>query len=417
MLQVGDDLRHGRMGNTEMLGSLGETSRLHDREKHAQVPQPQSASDVIVPIGYLRHKRPLSSVQPIRDYRLYLASPIAAISPGDGSNTAREANVEPSRRRFLHLAATATAFPMFPHIARAQTYPARPVRIVVGFPPGGPADIIARLIGQLLQERLGQPFVIDNRPGAGSNIATEAVARAPADGYTLLVVATPNTINATLYKKLNFNFIRDIVPVASTNRSPFVMEVNPSVPAKTVPEFIAYAKANPGKINMASGGIGTPQHICGELFKMMTGVDMVHVPYRGMGAALTDLLGGQVQFTIDVMSSSIEHIRAGKLRALAVTTAARADALPDVPTVGDFVPGYEASGWAGLGAPRKTPDEIIDKLNNEINAGLADPNIKARLADLGSTAFAGSPAEFGKLIAQETEKWAKVVRFSGAKAQ
>ena len=325
--------------------------------------------------------------------------------------------MEPSRRRFLHLAGAAAVLPAFPCIARAQTYPARPVRIVVGFPPGGPADIIARLIGQWLQERLGQPFVIDNRPGAGSNIATEAVARAPADGYTLLVVATPNTINATLYEKLNFDFIRDIAPVASTNRSPFVMEVNPSVPAKTVPEFIAYAKANPGKISMASGGIGTPQHICGELFKMMTGVEMVHVPYRGMGAALTDLLGGQVQFTIDVMSSSIEHIRAGKLRALAVTTAARADALPDVPTVGDFVPGYEASGWAGLGAPRKTPDEIIDKLNNEINAGLADPNLKARLAGLGSTAFAGSPAEFGKLIAQETEKWARVVRFSGAKAQ
>ena len=319
------------------------------------------------------------------------------------------------RRKFLHLAAGAAALPAASRIATAQTYPSRPVRIVVGFPPGGPTDIAARLIGQSLSERLGQQFVIENRPGAGSNIGTEAVVRAPPDGHTLLLAASANAINATLYDKLNFNFIRDIAPVAAINREPLVMLVNPSFPAKTVPEFIAYTRANPGKINMASGGNGTPAHVAGELFKMMTGVDIVHVPYRGAGLALTDLLGGQVQAMFPGMSSSIEHVRAGKLRALAVTTASRSDALPDIPTVGDFIPGYEASTWSGIGAPKGTPAEIIDKLNKEINAGLVDPKVKARLANMGSTALPGSPADFGKLIAEETEKWAKVVKFSGAK--
>jgi tripartite-type tricarboxylate transporter receptor subunit TctC len=318
------------------------------------------------------------------------------------------------RRRFLHLAAGAAALPAASRIATAQTYPSRPVRIVVGFPPGGPTDTAARLIGQSLSERFGQ-FVIENRPGAGSNIGTEAVVRAPPDGHTLLLAASANAINATLYDKLNFNFIRDIAPVAAINREPLVMLVNPSFPAKTVPEFIAYARANPGKINMASAGNGTPAHVSGEQFKMMTGVDMVHVPYRGAGPALTDLLGGQVQAMFPGMSSSIEHVRAGKLRALAVTTASRSDALPDIPTVGDFIPGYEASTWSGIGAPKGTPAEIIDKLNKEINAGLVDPKVKARLANMGSTALPGSPADFGKLIADETEKWGKVVKFSGAK--
>jgi len=270
-------------------------------------------------------------------------------------------------------------------------------------------------MGQWLSERLGQQFVIENRPGAGSNIGTEAVVRAPPDGHTLLLAASANAINATLYDKLNFNFIRDIAPVAAINREPLIMLVNPSFPAKTVPEFIAYARANPGKINMASAGNGTPAHVSGELFKMMTGVDMVHVPYRGAGPALTDLLGGQVQAMFPGMSSSIEHVRAGKLRALAVTTASGSDALPDIPTVSDFIPGYEASTWSGIGAPKGTPAEIIDKLNKEINAGLVDPKVKARLANMGSTALPGSPADFGKLIAEETEKWAKVVKFSGAK--
>ena len=324
-------------------------------------------------------------------------------------------NLELPRRRFLHLAAGAAALPFGPHVAKAQAYPSRPVRIVVGFPPGGPTDTAARLIGQSLSERHGQQFVIENRPGAGSNIGTEAVVRAPPDGHTLLLAASANAINATLYDKLNFNFTRDIAPVAAINREPLVMLVNPSFPAKTVPEFIAYARANPGKINMASAGNGTPAHVSGELFKMMTGVDMVHVPYRGAGPALTDLLGGQVQAMFPGMSSSIEHVRAGKLRALAVTTASRSDALPDIPTVGDFIPGYEASTWSGIGAPKGTPAEIIDKLNKEINAGLVDPKVKARLANMGSTALPGSPADFGKLIAEETEKWAKVVKFSGAK--
>ena len=319
------------------------------------------------------------------------------------------------RRRFLHLATAAAALPAVSRTARAQTYPTRPVRWIVGFPPGGPTDIIARLMAQWLSERLGQPFVIENRPGAAGNIATEAVVRAPADGYTLLMVNPPHAINATLYDKLNFNFIRDIAPVASITRAPLVMEVNPSFPAKTVPEFIAYAKANPGKINMASSGNGTSQHVSGELFKMVTGVNMVHVPYRGAAPAVTDLLAGQVQVMFDTMSTSIEYIRAGKLRALAVTTATRSEALPDIPTMADFVPGYETSTWQGVGVPKNTPAEIVEKLNKEINAGLVDAKTKARLADLGLTALAGSPADFGKLITEETEKWSKVVKFSGAK--
>jgi tripartite-type tricarboxylate transporter receptor subunit TctC len=320
------------------------------------------------------------------------------------------------RRRFLHLAAGAAALPAVTRNARAQGYPTRPVRIIVGFPAGGGNDVIARLIGQWLSERLGQQFVIENRPGAGSNIAVEAVVRAPADGYTLLPVNAGSAWNATLYDKLSFNFIRDIVPVASINRSTGVMHVNPSVPAKSVLEFIAFGKANPGKINMASGGIGSSQHVYGELFKMMTGVNMFHVPYRGAAPALTDLIGGQVHVMFDNMASSIEYIRTGKTRVLAVTTAMRSEALPDIPTVSDFVPGYEASGWLGIGAPRNTPTEIVDKLNKEINAALADPTIKARFANLGSKVLAGSPADFGKHIADETEKWAKVIKFVGIKA-
>jgi len=319
------------------------------------------------------------------------------------------------RRKFLHLAASAVALPALSPIARAQTYPTRPVRLTVGFPAGGVADILARLMGQWLSERLGQPFVIENRPGAGGNIATEVVVRAPADGYTLLLVDPPNAINATLYDNLSFNFIRDIAPIAGIARSANVMDVNALFPAKTVPEFIAYAKANPGKINMASGGNGTTTHVAGELFKMMAGVDMVHVPYRGGAPAITDLLGGQVQVYFGAVSESIQHIRAGKLRALAVTTVTRSDTLPDVPTVGDFVPGYEAATWYGLGAPKNTPSEIVDELNKEVNAGLADPKVRARLADLGFTVFASSPVEFSKLIAGETEKLAKVVKFAGIK--
>ncbi len=319
------------------------------------------------------------------------------------------------RRQFLHLAAGAAALPAVSRVARAQTYPTRPVRWVVAAGAGSTADIVVRLMGQWLSERLGQPFVVEHRPGAGANIGTEAVVRAPPDGYTLLLVNPANAINATLYEKLNFTFVRDIVPVAGIIRGPFVMLVNPSFPAKTVPEFIAYAKAHPGTINFASGGIGFATHVAGELFKAMTGVDMVHVPYRGQAPAMTDLLAGQVQVMFDPVVSSIAHIRAGKLWPLAVTTSTRSEALPDIPTVGEFLPGYEASIWMGIGVPKSTPVEIVDKLNKEINAGLADPKMKARLGDLGTTVLAGSPADFGKLIAAETEKWAKVVKFSGAK--
>jgi tripartite-type tricarboxylate transporter receptor subunit TctC len=301
--------------------------------------------------------------------------------------------------------------------AAALDYPTRPVHWIVGYPAGGSTDIVARLMGQYLSEKLGQQFIIENRPGAGNNIGTEAVVRAPADGYTLLLINPANAINTTLYANLNFDFIRDIAPVAGFIRVPNVMEVNPSVPAKTVAEFIAYAKANPGKINLASSGSGTSIHMSGELFKMMTGVNMVHVPYRGSAPMLTDLLGGQVQVTFDNMPSSIEHIRAGKLRPLAVTTTARSEALPETPVLADTVPGYEASAWFGAGAPKGTPSEIIEKLNKEINAGLADPKMQARLADLGGMLMAGSPADFGKIIVEETEKWAKVVKFSGAKAE
>ena len=321
------------------------------------------------------------------------------------------------RRKFLHLAASAAALPAAARVARAQVYPTRPVRIVVPFAPGGSTDIIARLIGQWLSERLGQPFVIENRPGAGSNIGTEVVVKAPPDGYTLLLVGASSAINATLYEKLNFNFLRDITSVAGIISIPFIMAVNPSVPAKTVSEFIAYAKVNPSKVNMGSGGNGTAGHLSGELFKMMAGVNMIHVPYRGEALALTDLLGGQVQVMFGTMPASIEYIRAGKLRPLAVTTASRLEALPDIPTVGEFVAGYEASGWQGLGAPKNTPADIVDKLNKEVNTGLVDPKFKARLADLGGIVLAGSPVDFGKFIADETEKWGKVIRAANIKAE
>jgi len=314
------------------------------------------------------------------------------------------------RRQFLHLAASATALAAGTRFARAQAYPSRPVRILVGFPPGGTVDIVARLVGQWLQERLGQPFVIENRPGAGGNIATEATVRAPADGHTLLLITPPNVINATLYERLNFNFIRDIAPIASAIRLPNVMQVHPSVPATSVPEFIAYAKANPGKLSMASAGNGTSGHVAGELFKMRSGVDLVHVPYRGGASAMTDLISGQVQVMFDNLGNSIEHIRTGRLRALAVTTAARSEMIPEIPSVSEFVPGYEASFWNGLGAPNGMPAEIIEKLNKEINAALADTKVRSRLADLGGTVFLFSPAEFRTFIAAETEKWAEVVR-------
>jgi tripartite-type tricarboxylate transporter receptor subunit TctC len=320
-----------------------------------------------------------------------------------------------ARRQFLDLAAGAAALFALPHIARAQVYPSRPVRLIVPFAPGGATDIVARLIGQWMSEHLGQPFVIDNRPGAGGNLGAEAVVKAQPDGYTILMASTTNAINATLYDNLNFNFIRDIAPVAGIMRYPYVMVVTPSLPAKTVPEFIAYAKANPHKLNMASPGNGSPNHVSGELFKMMTGVDMVHVPYRSGGPALTDLLGGQVQVMFPATVSSIEYIRGGRLRALAVTTATRWDALPEISTVSEFVPGYEASNWFGICAPNATPVAIVDKLNNEVNAALADHKIKARLADLGSVPLSLSPADFGKLIAEETEKWAKVIRAANIK--
>ena len=319
------------------------------------------------------------------------------------------------RRRFLQLAAGAAAFPTASRGAWAQTYPAQSVRLIVGFAAGGPRDIVSRLIGQWLSEHLGQQFFIENRPGAGGNIGAELVVRAPPDGYTLLALGTPDAINATLYQKLSLNVARDIAPVASIGREPNIMVVNPSVPVKTISEFIAYAKANPGKLSLGVGGIGTTGHVAGELFKMMTGVNLVVIPYRGGGPAITDLVAGQVQVYIGPASASIDLVRDGKLRALAVTTIARSDALPDIPAMADSVPGYEASTFSGVGAPRNTPAEIVDKLNKEINAALADPKIRARLAALGGTVLPGSPADFGKLIAEETEKWAKVVKFAGIK--
>jgi len=319
-------------------------------------------------------------------------------------------------RKLAHLAAGVAALLAVSWIASAESYPTRPVRVIVGFAPGGATDIMGRLMGHWLSERLGQPFLIENRAGAGGNVGTEVVVNASPDGYTLLVATVVNAINATLYGKLNFNFMRDIAPVGGIHREPFVMVVNPSLPAKTVPEFITYAKTNPGKINMASGGVGSGNHIAGELFKMMTGIDLVHVPYRGAGPALVDLLAGQVQVLFATMSSSIGYVRDGRLRALAITTATRSSALPDIPTVAEFVPGYEASFWSGIGAPKDTPVEIVDKLNKEINAALADPKMKGRLAELGATVLPGSPADFGKLIADDTENLGKVVKFCGAKA-
>jgi tripartite-type tricarboxylate transporter receptor subunit TctC len=321
------------------------------------------------------------------------------------------------RRKFLHLAAGAAALPALPRVASALDYPTRPVHLLVGFAAGGPLDTSARLIGQWLSERLGQPFVIENRPGAGSNLATEIVARAPPDGYTLLEASAANAWNAALYDNLSFDFIRDIALVAGVRRAAGVMEVNPSVPVRTVPEFIAYAKANPGKINMATGGAGSAPHLYGELFKMMAGVDLVTVNYRGSAPALPDLIAGQVQVMFDVVISSIGHIRAGKLRPLGVTTTARLEVLPDVPPISDFLPGYEASSWDGIGVPANTPPEIVGILNKQVNAALADPTFKARLADLGAEPFAGSPAEFGKFIVDYTEKWGKVIRAAGIKAE
>ena len=319
------------------------------------------------------------------------------------------------RRRFLHFAAGAAALPAMSGTARTETYPTRPVRAIVPLAAGGAADISARLMGQWLAERLGQPFIIENRTGAGGNIGTEAVVTAPADGYTLLVAGSFNAINATLYDKLNFNFIRDIAPVAGIMRNPLIMEVTPSFPTKSVGEFIAYAKANPGKLNMGSAGIGTPQHMAGELFKVMAGVDMVHVPYRGSGPMLTDLLRGELHVAFDPMLSSIEHIRAGRLQALAVTTATRSERLPDIPTVAESVSGYESFGWVGIGVPRNTRIDIIERINGEINAGLANAKVKARLEDLGSTTLGGSPADFGKLIAEQTDRWATVIRAANIK--
>ena len=319
------------------------------------------------------------------------------------------------RREFITLIGGTAALSALSRAAAALDYPTRPVHWIVGFPPGGATDIIARLIGQWLSERLGQSFVIDNRPGAGSNIGTEAVAHAPADGYTLLLISAAQPINVTLYEHLNYNFVRDIAPVASISREPNLMVVHPSVPVTTVPEFIAYATANPGKVTMASSGNGTIVHVSGEMFKMMTGVSMLHVPYRGAGPAVTDLIAGQVQVMFATMPSSIEYVRAGKLRALAVTSATRSAALPDVPTVAEYVSGYEATAVYGCGAPKNTPTEIVDKLNHEINAILGDAKVKARLANLGGTALAGSPADYAKLLAETTEKWAKVIRAANIK--
>jgi tripartite-type tricarboxylate transporter receptor subunit TctC len=323
----------------------------------------------------------------------------------------------PHRRQFLHLAAGAVALPAASRGARAQAYPARPVPIICGFPPGGTTDVLARMMGQWFSVRLGQPFIVENRPGAGTNIATEAVAKAAPDGYTLLMVSPPNVINATLYEKLNFNFLRDIAAVGPIARVANVLEVNPSLPIKSVPDFIAYAKANPGKISFASAGIGSSQHLSGEMFKMMAGIDMVHVPYRGAAPALTDLLGGQVQSMFDNVSSSIEHIRAGKLRALAVTTARRSEVLPDLPTIADILPGYEASVVNGVGAPKSTPVQIVEQLNKEINGALADARIRTALADLGSTPLPISPSEYQKVLSDETEKWGKVIRAANIKVE
>ena len=319
------------------------------------------------------------------------------------------------RRQFLGLAGAAAALPAVSRIARAQAYPSRQIRLIIGYPPGGSADITARLIAQWLTHRLGQSVIVESRPGGGTNIATEAVINAPPDGYTLLLVAPANAINATLYEKLNHVFLRDIAPIAGLIRFPNVVVVNPSVPVKTIPELIEYAKANPGKLNMASSGNGSTIHMSGELFKMMTGVNMVHVPYRGGALALTDMIGGQVQVMFDNIPTAMEFVRSGKLRGLAVTGAGRSETLPDLPTVADFVPGYEATSWYGLGAPNGTPAEIIEKLNREVNASLTDPKAKARFSELGATLIPGTPAEFGKLLAEETEKWGKVVKFSGAK--
>jgi tripartite-type tricarboxylate transporter receptor subunit TctC len=321
------------------------------------------------------------------------------------------------RRQFLHLAAGAAALPAASRFAWAQTYPSRPVHIIVGFAPGSAADILARLIGKSLSERLGQPFVTENRGGAGGTLGAEAVVRAPPDGYTLLFCGSPDTFNATLYNKLSFNFIGDIAPVASISRGPLALVVDPSFPARTIPEFIAYTKANPDKVNFASAGTGTVAHMAGELFMAIAGVKLVHVPYRGLGQAMTDLLGGQVQAIFSTMPPAIGHIKAGKLRALAVTSAMRSPALPDLPTIGDFLPGYEATLLQGLGAPKNVPAEIIDRLNKETNAALADPAMKARLADLGSEPLAMAPADFGKLLADEAEKWAKVIRTANLKPE
>ncbi|MFO1110025.1 MAG: tripartite tricarboxylate transporter substrate binding protein [Bradyrhizobium sp.] len=320
-----------------------------------------------------------------------------------------------SRRRFLRLASAAIAFPASSRLAYAQNYPSRPVRLIIGYTPGGSADLTARLMGQWLSEKLGQSFVIENRPGGGTNIATEAALRAPPDGYTLLLVAPANAINATLYEKLNFNFIQEVEPIAGLIRFPNVVVVNPSLPIKTIPELIAYAKANPGKLNMASSGNGSTIHMSGELFKMLTGINMVHVPYRGGAPALTDLIGGQVQVMFDNIPTCAEHVKSGKLRGLAVTSTTRSEILPDLPTVADFLPGYEASAWYGIGAPKGTPGEVVDRLNKTINEILADPKVKAKFSEYGAMLLPGSPADFGKLLAEETEKWGKVVKFSGAK--
>ena len=321
------------------------------------------------------------------------------------------------RRTLLRLAAGAAALPALPRMARAQAYPSRPVRIVVGFAAGGATDIQARLMGQWLSDRLGQQFIVENRAGASGNIGTEAVAKAPADGYTLLQIVTPHAINAALYSNLNFDFLRDIAPVVCAARLAYVVVVHPSVPAATIPEFIAYAKANPGKINYGSAGSGTPQNIAAELFKMMTGVELVHVPYRGGAPAATDLVGGHLHVIFAPLSESIEHVKAGKLRALAVTTMSRLSVLPNVPTVAEFVPGYEATGFAGIGVPKGTPADIVDMLNRELNAGLADARIKARIVELGGAVAGGTPAEFAKILVEATEKWARVIKFAGIKAE